>query len=110
MPVTFNRDRGRPAPKVMPKVGDGGTICLYTDRHAATVIGVSASGKTIQVQRDFAKRTDKNGMSESQEYEYSPNPNGEIIEFRMTNSGVYKDKYGLSFYPGDRREYYDYNF
>ena len=58
--------------KEMPplKVGDGVTMTLYSDRHACTVIEVSASRKTVKVRRDKPTRTDGNGMSDAQEYEY----------------------------------------
>lgn len=59
------------------KVGDGATICYYTDRKAATVIAKTA--KTITVQEDTATRVDKNGMSDSQAYSYAANPNGSSL-------------------------------
>lgn len=57
-----------------PTVGMGATILGYSDRHAATVVSVSKDGKSVDIQRDTATRTDKNGMSECQDYEYSPTP------------------------------------
>src|SRR5678809_718969 len=35
-----------------PRVGDGATLCLWSDRHAATVVYVSPSFKTIRIQED----------------------------------------------------------
>ena len=62
----------------VPKVGDGATLFLYSDRHAYTVrmVRVSPSGKTIEIRasRDEARRTDNNGFSESQDYEYTTEP------------------------------------
>ena len=59
----------------VPSVGDGATLYMYSDRHAYTVrtVTVSPSGKTITIRatRDKAVRTDKNGFSESQEYEFT---------------------------------------
>lgn len=55
----------------IPVVGKGATICLYSDRHAYQVMKVSANGKHIIMQACNAKRTDSNGMSESQTYDYS---------------------------------------
>lgn len=51
--------------------GEGATILHWTDRHAFTVQSVSEDKKTVIIQRCDAKRVDKNGMSESQEYDYS---------------------------------------
>jgi hypothetical protein len=72
------------------------------------------------VQEDNAKRIDKNGISESQSYEYTPNPNGPIRFFRMKNNmweSVYIDadtnrfKKGVGgIVLGHREEYYDFSF
>ncbi len=53
-------------------VGMGATIFGWTDRHAATVTRISASGKSVFVKRDQAVRTDKNGMSEDQTWSTTP--------------------------------------
>lgn len=50
----------------LPKVGDAATVCLYSDRHAGTVIEVDEKKQTFVVQRDKATRADKNGMSDAQ--------------------------------------------
>jgi hypothetical protein len=59
----------------VPKVGDGATMYLYSDRHAYTVreVKVSPSGKTITIKatRDHAVRTDGGGFSESQTYDFT---------------------------------------
>jgi hypothetical protein len=59
-----------------PEVGMGATILCWTDRHAATIVEVFASGRDlyIVVQEDNCTRKDKNGMSESQEWDCSPDP------------------------------------
>ena len=59
-----------------PKVGNGVYYCVGTDRHPATIIEISPSGKTITIQDDDYKRVDGRGLSEWQEYEFTPNPNG----------------------------------
>ena len=41
-----------------PKVGDGATVCHYSDRTACTVIKVSPSGKTIHLREDVATLDD----------------------------------------------------
>lgn len=92
------------------KVGDGVTIYLWSDSHAATVI--KRTKYSITVQQDKAIRTDNNGVSESQEYRYERNPRGEVTTYRWSN------KYGCFCNSGDqsikigngRHEYYDYSF
>lgn len=89
------------------EVGDGVTLNLYSDSHACTVIKRTA--KTLTVQRDNAKRIDNNGMSDSQEYEYTPNENGNIEVVRWSNKyncWMWCDK-AISM---GRHEYYDYSF
>jgi len=111
---------------VLPKEGDGATLLGWTDRHAATVICVMMVNKkhTVSVQRDMAIRTDKNGMCESQEYEYKRDPSGQIVHFRWndkTNSWVeivHNEKTGRwnkaysqsGVLFGERNEYYDFSF
>lgn len=89
-----------------PKVGDGATICMWSDRHAATIIKVTPY--TVTVQEDKAIRTDTNGMSESQTYRYEPDPHGATYTFRKTKNG-WKCK-GVGLTIGVRRHYYDYSF
>lgn len=54
-----------------PVVGEGATILMWTDRHAYTVRSISKNGKTVVMEECDAKRTDSNGMSECQEYDFS---------------------------------------
>lgn len=117
------------APKF--KVGDGATVCYWTDRKACTVVKVSASGKRVWVQRDKAKLL--NGvnsgeedaleftpggfcghMSGSQRYEYERDTEGEVMEFSLRKNGRWVMKGntargGLRLTEG-RYEHYDYNF
>lgn len=98
-----------------PKVGDGATYGCWTDRHAGTVIDVSKNGKTVCVREDRAARVDKNGMSEMQEYEYSPNPEGQVIIFTLRKNGRYNEKgcpmgHGNRVGFGHRSAYHDYSF
>lgn len=65
-----------PYPHIRPEVGMGATEHLWSDRHAYTIIEVSPSLKTIKLQADNSRRIDTNGMSEVQEYEFTPNPKG----------------------------------
>lgn len=107
-----------------PTVGMGATILGWTDRNAVTITDVFTAGKRtyITAQQDHAKRIDTNGMSESQDYEYTPNPNGALYNFRQNPTNgrweeVYKNpetgrwiKSGRGLRIGDRDEYYDFSF
>lgn len=70
-----------------PSIGTAATVQVGSDRYPATVVGVTASGKTVTIQYDSYTRTDKNGQSEAQEYTYSPNPNGNVSMVRVTRHG-----------------------
>lgn len=97
----------------IPVVGMPATILCWTDRHAATVTWVSPSGKTCRVRECIARRTDKNGMSEAQEYEYSENPAGREREFRLGKRGWREagtGGKGNGLLLGRREKYYDYSF
>jgi len=94
-----------------PEVGMGATICYHSDRAAATIIKVSKSGKSFTIQEDTAVRVDKNGMSDDQEYEYTPNPNGSTYKVTHRKDGTYRlmgDSTRVS--VGVRRSFYDFSF
>ena len=96
---------------VEAKVGDGATIVMWTDRHAATVIAVSKSGKSAVIQEDKAIRLGKMEMSESQQYTFEKNPNGAVHKIQLTNKGWrIGGQRGTKVLIGVRDEYYDYNF
>lgn len=125
-----NRDRVRELEDERQKelnreieVGDGVTICLYSDMEAHTVIARTA--KTITIQRDKAIRDPKfkpnwepGGFSaictnnEEQEWTYERDPNG------RTQRCYWSEKNGRWQTGGDgsipvirgRHEFYDYNF
>jgi hypothetical protein len=101
-------------PQRNPEVGGAATICLATDRIAGTIVAVTRSGKKIQVQEDHAKRTDKNGMSEDQTYEHTPNPNGRLWWFTQRKNGSWKmgpsRDASASLIIGRRMHYYDFSF
>lgn len=109
----LNRFMGCSAP---PVVGGPATLLMFTDRHAFTVVGIEyfKSGprkgevRLIKATQDRAKRIDKNGMSESQEYEYTTNPDAPIKVFRATKKGFVGD--GGRLVTGHRDEYYDFSF
>lgn len=107
-----------------PYVGMGATILRWSDRSPATIVEVGVFRKMpmIVVQDDNAKRIDKNGMSECQEYEYSPAPNGAKTRFAFDGlrwrqlyerDGKVKmmpkgDGNGLAI--GYRQKYHDFSF
>lgn len=105
-------------------VGMGATILCWTDRHGATVIevGKSAGRTLLTVQEDTATRADKNGMSESQDYAFAPNPNGRRYTFRQTktggwdevhlntDTGRYNKTSGPGLLLGRRDHYHDFSF
>lgn len=107
-----------------PEVGMGATLLSYTDRHAATITNVETIRGVmyITVQEDKSVRTDKNGMSECQDYEYSRDPNGREQTFRVGKSGMWERVYknpetgrwkktdcgGLRI--GHRNTYHDFSF
>lgn len=97
-----------------PKVGMGATQCMWSDRHAYTIVTVF-SEKHIVVQKDKAIRADKNGMSESQEYTYQADPEGTKYTVTLRKNGKWVTKgeglkNGTGWMLGERREYYDYSF
>ena len=99
-----------------PQVGDGATILRWSDRDAATIVEVSKSGKAIKVQADHAKRVDDGGpWTESQTYEYSPNPQGYVSTYTLRQNGqwVLKGdalKGGQRIALGQRNKYRDPSF
>lgn len=103
-----------------PVVGMGATECLWSDRHAVTIVEVTK--KYIVTQRDDTKRIDSNGMSESQEYEFTPNPEAYKQYWKKDKKGTYRQAHhnengrlvfnGHSCHLGIgyRDEYYDFSF
>jgi hypothetical protein len=101
----------------VPKVGEGGTYLLYTDRHAFEVWHVSGDGKRVFCEWLNAKRIDNNGMSESQSYEYSPSGRKFVLRWRYNGWRMEYVENGkicfggrVSVIFGVKREYYDYSF
>jgi len=108
-----------------PTVGMGVTMTSYTDRHAGTIIEVKKMGKglLITVQADNVKRIDNNGISESQEYEFTPDPQGAIYYYKQTEPNTrwismylnpetnrFKKCERGGLFVGKRDEYYDFSF
>jgi len=110
---------------VVPVVGMGATICHWTDRSglrgstrsawihmgaACTIIAVLSTKKVV-VQEDHAKRTDSNGMSESQTYAYERNPEGSTYTFTLRANGRWCQEGQTSLaIIGGRHKYHDFSF
>jgi hypothetical protein len=103
------------ATTTIPEVGMGATIILWSDRLACTIVEVSKSGKRLTVRRDKTTRIDGNGMSDSQKYEYEPDPQGSERTFSLRSNGRWVQegetmRGGTNLAVGVRREYYDFSF
>lgn len=111
--------RGQPE----PEIGMGATFLSWSDRSPGTIVMIEKKGGAtwIQVQADNYKRTDKNGLSEMQTYEFSRNPEGVPLWFKKLPNGVWqqmrynpdtgrwrKGETGLRI--GERDRYYDFSF
>ena len=105
-----------------PEVGMGATLLYWSDRHAATVTGYDEVKQIITVQEDHAKRIDKRGMCESQDYEYTRNPDGQFYNFQWCKkklrwrqvrmnpeTGRWNKINGIDLQIGYRNEYYDFS-
>jgi hypothetical protein len=95
------------------KVGMGATQQVGSDRYPFTVIEIK-SPKKIVVQGDIYRRTDKNGQSESQTYEFERNFLNAKITLTKRNDGVWRrmgeSKKAPGFYIGKRDCYFDPSF
>lgn len=95
-----------------PTVGDGATILMYSDRHAATIIEVGS--KHVVIQEDIAIRTDGHGMSDSQSYDYERCPTAPKDIFTLRKNGRWvrkgESQKGTCLLIGHRDHYYDYSF
>lgn len=95
-----------------PEVGMGVTVFGYSDRHAGTITRVSASKREFWFRHDIAARTDANGMSDSQTYEFTPDPAAPEIRVKLSSSKKHPGWKceGGRVAIGYRSEYYDYSF
>jgi hypothetical protein len=102
-------------PTTTPKVGDGCTILMWSDRHAATITKVSSNGRRIWIKEDISTRTDKNGFSENQTYTYKTDHAAPPVLYTLRKNGKYIKageplRYGLTLLIGKRMTYFDYSF
>lgn len=97
----------------VPEVGMGVTRLGWTDRHPYTVVEVRTP-KKIVVRADKAVRTDKNGLSESQTWEITPDPEGEEVTLTLRIDGKWRavgeGKGGTGWMLGARMRYCDPHF
>lgn len=94
-----------------PFIGQGATIYWWSDRTPCTVIQITHNGNRLVLQEDTAIRTDNNGMSESQTYEYETNPNGTIYHATRRQNGAFRLTGQTTLVSlGDRQKYHDYSF
>ena len=108
-----------------PTVGMGATVLHWSDREPATIVAVekTKSGAwLITIQADDAKRTDKNGFSETQDYDYTPNPSApkELWRFdpgkgwrsvmRNEKGRLVLTGAGGGLRIGEREKYHDFSF
>lgn len=105
------------------KVGEGATLCLYSDRYACTVSNISKKGKQITLQRDTATRITKPEIipggfaghctnNDEIEYTYARNEKGATY---TANWSEKRGKFVVGGAKGEpvmqgRDEKYDYNF
>lgn len=93
-----------------PEVGMGATEISWTDRHAYTVIEI-ISPRRIRVQEDTSTRTDSNGMSEVQSYDFTPNLTGRIETLTKRKDGTWRVMGSQRVFTlGIRMQYHDYSF
>ena len=72
-----------------PEVGMGVTELLWSDRDPWEVIEV-VNDKKIRIRELGYERTDNDGISEHQEYEFFPNPDGDVKTLVLRN-GKWRD-------------------
>ena len=96
-----------------PVVGMGCTRLCWTDRHAATIVEVSKTGKRVGIVEDIATRSDAGGMSDCQSYEYSPGT-GSPTYYTLRKNGAWvregDSMKGERLAIGLRNTYHDFSF
>lgn len=96
---------------LFPFVGMGATEICWTDRHAYSVIEVSKNGRRVKAQRNKVTRTDTNGMSESQAYQFEPDPTATVLTLSLRKDGRWRRVADTQLFAlGHRSEYHDYSF
>ena len=98
--------------KHVPTVGMGATICMTLDKMACTIIRVSPSSKTIQIQRDRIDEFYTGEMDTKKKYRFFRDPKGEIYKCTKRIDGKYRTlgTNGSEIKLGRRTEFYDDDF
>lgn len=109
-----------PEPELV--VGTGATLLSWTDRSPATLIEVNQAKRYIVVQEDKYERIGEVTMSESQQYNYYPDPDGQKYIFRKNKKNQWVQCHfnpktkrlvkcgGYVLAIGFRERYFDYSF
>jgi hypothetical protein len=100
-----------------PEIGMGATILQWSDRTPCTIVSVrrfkgeqkAGQVSEIDAQEDKATRTDNNGMSECQRYEYERDTQGWVTTFKRNKKGTFVSNVG-NLRIGDRSKYHDFSF
>jgi len=95
----------------MIEIGTGATLQYGSDSYPATVIEVK-SERLVVIQEDTATRLDNGGpYTESQQYAYTPNPDGRTLKVSLRKSGYWRTVGGDTLvFIGNRRMYRDPSF
>ena len=113
----INRIAEQRAGRPEPEEGMGATLTMWSDRHAYTIVkivrygpGAQKAGHIMEVhaQRDEAVRVDDRGVSDAQEWQFTPNLSALVEVFRC-KGGRWRG-HGGSLLVGQRSAYYDYTF
>lgn len=95
-----------------PTAGMGATVLMWTDRRAATIVEVSASGKRVGVREDKSIPLFE-GMTDAQSYRYEPG-DGPVDYYTLRRNGAFvlegDSMKGRRLAIGQRASYYDFSF
>lgn len=109
----MSQDTDRAVPEGGIKVGQGATFHIGSDRYPYTVVEVCSPTRVV-LQADNYRRIDKNGFSEDQTYEYTPNSDAALTVVTRRSDGIWRKqgdtKGGGSFSFHDRKAYQDPSF
>lgn len=100
--------------EALPKVGDGATICVGSDRYGATVVEVRGT-KTVVIQYDDITPAPDHDYYAHQRYIHTPNPKAEKEVFTLRKNGYFVrqgtgSKWGAHAVFGRRDSYRDPSF
>ena len=91
-----------------PKIGMGCTICMWSDRHPATIVHITP--KQIHVQKDDFVIVKGSMYDGTAEYCYYQNKSNPVIIFRLTKAKGYRSSDGNGLLVGHREKYHDPSF